>query len=398
MSVLGQQTHQGLDASRLSRRRFIGLLGAGTAAVTGAVTGAAFPAFADHHELLPDREGAARLMLHYNENSLGMSPKAVKAAQQVVAAAPNRYADDEILELTDMLAARHGVPADWIVMGNGSTEILKSVITMAANSGYTLVEPTPTFGAARGYASVERMPVITVPVNADFTTNLGALKAAADKIGGPVLINICAPNNPTGTICDHEELLAWITNAPDDQLFLLDEAYVDYALLNPKYRSLLPLVKEGAENIIVARTFSKVYGMAGMRVGYGVAARRTMAKLKPFTASYNLSAAGVAAAKASLSDTEFYDRSLKSNSEAKAILINALNELGLGYIPSSTNFLLQRIGGPLEDYQRRMNANGILVGRRMTKEDGWNRLSIGTPAEMRAFTTTLRAFREKGWA
>ncbi|PCI59116.1 MAG: hypothetical protein COB37_12130, partial [Kordiimonadales bacterium] len=348
-------------------------------------------------EILSERKGAAAMMLHFNENSLGMSPKAIKAAQLAVASAGNRYPDDAVAELTDKLAAKHQVPADWIVLGNGSTEVLASIVTMLATGGGVVVEPTPTFGAMRGYAAAEGVPVISVPVNADFTTNLGALRATADKISGTVLINLCDANNPTGTICDHAELLDWVTNAPENQLFLLDEAYVDYALLNPAFRSLLPLVRDGKENLIIARTFSKVYGMAGMRVGYAVAAPATMKKLRPFTASYNLSAAGVAAAMASLEDTEFYQKSLKSNETAKAILIKALDALSLNHIPASTNFVLHRINSPVADYQRRMKANGILVGRRMTKEDGWNRISVGTPAEMLAFAKTLQAFRNKSW-
>lgn len=393
MSAFTKNNNSAQNHAQLSRRRLLAYLGAGTAAV--ATTG--IPAFADTSELLPMRHGAARMLLHFNENSLGMSPKATRAAQNAVATAGNRYADDAVAELTDMLAAKHQVPADWIVLGNGSTEVLKSIVTMAANAGAVLIEPTPTFGAVSDYAKTEGMPQMPVPVNADFSTNLGALKQAADKIDGLVLINICNPNNPTGTICDDAELTAWVTNAPDNQLFLLDEAYVDYAALNPKYKSLLPLVREGRENLIIARTFSKVYGMAGMRVGYGIAAPETTARLTPFTMSYNLGAAGVAAAMASLEDTGFYEHSLRSNAEAKATLIQTLNQLGLDYIPASTNFLLHRIAGPVADYQRRMKANGILVGRRMTKEDGWNRISIGTPREMQTFSQTLLAFRDRGW-
>jgi len=394
MSVFTKNNSGFQNQAQLTRRRLLAYLGAGTAAVTAS----GFPAaYADGGELLPMRKGAARMLLHFNENSLGMSPKATRAAQQVVASAGNRYADDAVAELTVMLAAKHRVPADWVVLGNGSTEVLKSIVTMAANAGGTLVEPTPTFGAVQDYAKAEGMPVIPVLVNTDFTTNLGALRQAANQIKGPVLINICNPNNPTGTICNDEALRAWVTNAPKNQLFLLDEAYVDYAALNPRYKSLLPLVRKGQENLIIARTFSKVYGMAGMRVGYGIAAPETTALLKPFTMSYNLSAAGVAAAMASLEDTEFYEHSLNSNAEAKTTLVKALDQLGLDYIPASTNFLLHRIRGPVADYQRRMKANGILVGRRMTAEDGWNRISIGTPSEMKVFAKTLHAFREKEW-
>jgi len=384
---------QGPDSVSISRRRLFSYFGASAAVM--AFTD--FPVWANEAERLPFRREAAPMLLHFNENSLGMSPRAIAAAQAVVASAGNRYADDAVAKLTDMLAAKHRVPVDWIVLGNGSTEILKSIVTMAANNGGTLVEPAPTFGAVHGFCEAEGMAVVRVPVNPDFTTNLGALKTAADNISGPVLINLCNANNPTGTICDHEELRDWVTGAPANQLFLIDEAYVDYAAQNPDFKSLLPLVRGELENVIITRTFSKVYGMAGMRVGYGIAAPGTMKGLKPFTMSYNLSAAGVAAAMASLEDSAFYQYSLKSNAAAKTTLLKTLDALSLRHIPSSANFVLHRIGGPVADYQRRMKANGILVGRRMTAEDGWNRLSVGTPAEMQAFAKTLHAFRGKGW-
>lgn len=394
MDIVGNE-HGGANAALLTRRRLLGSFGVGTA--TFAVTGAWLPAYANSSELLPLRSNAIPLALNFNENSLGMSPKAVMAAQSAVAGAGNRYADNAIEELTELLAAKHRVPADWIVLGNGSTEVLGAITRMLANEGGTVVEPMPTFGAVRDYAATEGVQVITVPVNADFTTNLTALKAAAQRVSGLVLINLCDANNPTGTICDQSELRDWVTNAPANQLFLLDEAYVDYAQSNPAFGSLLPLVCEGHENLIIARTFSKVYGMAGMRIGYGMAASATIKRLRPFTASWNLNAAGVAAAIASLADSAFYRQSLSSNAAAKKILVEALDDLSLRYIPGSTNFLLHRIRGTVADYQRRMKINGILVGRRMTTEDGWNRISIGTPAEMLTFSATLHAFRERDW-
>jgi histidinol-phosphate aminotransferase len=394
MDIVATETS---DSSRslLTRRRLLGYLGVGSAAF--AATGAWLPAYADSGEILPLRSGAVPLALNYNENSFGMSPKAVLAAQSAIAQAGNRYADNSIEELTERLADKHRVPTGWIVLGNGSTEVLGAIVRMMANESGTVIEPTPTFGAVSEYATAEGVQVITVPVNTDFTTNLTALRAAAQKVSGLVLINLCDANNPTGTICDRDELQDWVTNAPANQLFLLDEAYVDYAQLNPAFGSLLPLVREGRENLIIARTFSKVYGMAGMRIGYGVAAPATMKRLRPFTASWNLNAAGVAAAIASLQDNAFYQQSLNSNAAAKKILVKTLDDLSLRYIPASTNFLLHRVRGPLADYQRRMKSNGILVGRRMTTEDSWNRISIGTPAEMQTFSATLRAFRERDW-
>ena len=245
------------------------------------------------------------------------------------------------------------------------------------------------------------MEVIRVPVGKGFETDIAALRAAADKeqakTGGALLINICNPNNPTGTIVDNAALKEWIDEAPQNHIFLIDEAYYEYAQLNPAYQSVLPLIQSGRENVILTRTFSKIYGMAGMRVGYGIAAKETARETRQFAAGYNLSAPGTAAALASLADEEFFKASMSSNQSAKSMLLSALDELGLEHIESNTNFVLHRIDSDLADYAARMSANGITVGRRMTREDGWNRLSIGTPEEMREFVQTLKEFRQRGW-
>jgi histidinol-phosphate aminotransferase len=279
--------------------------------------------------------------------------------------------------------------------------VIQAVVTMAEGLGAKVIEPTPTFGDVRRYSQAEDLEVIRVPVGKGFETDIAALRAMAEKnsgkTGGALLINLCNPNNPTGTIVDNAALIEWIDDAPQNHIFLIDEAYYEYAQSNPAYQSVLPLIKAGRENVILTRTFSKIYGMAGMRVGYGIAAKETAKETRQFAAGYNLSAPGTAAALTSLADTEFFAKSLKSNQTAKSTLLSALDELGLEHIESNTNFVLHRIDSDLADYAARMRANGITVGRRMTKEDGWNRVSIGTPEEMQVFVQTLKEFRKRAW-
>jgi len=385
----------GMNYTNLSRRKLLGGIGAG-ALLTG-LAGPALAFRALEADTLPFRRDAPQLMLHFNENSLGMSPLATESARLAVKNKANRYADDAIAELRGIIAAEHGVPTDQVMLGNGSTEVIRAVVTAAAQVNATVIEPAPTFGALQRYAKAEGMAVVTVPVGKGFITDINAMRTKAEATPGPLLVNICNPNNPTGTIVDRTALRDWIAGAPPEHLFLIDEAYYDYAVNSDGYSSLAPDVAAGRENIIVARTFSKIYGMAGMRVGYGIAAVETAKRINPFAANYNLSAAGVAAAVTSMKDETYYAKSLASNAAGKAILIDALERLGLDYIPSHTNFLLHRIDSDLASYQGRMKKNNILVGRRMTSEDGWNRLSIGTPAEMTEFVRTLDAFRTKGW-
>ena len=353
--------------------------------------------FANSSATLPFRQNATPLLLHWNENSLGMSPKALSAAKTAIERCGNRYPDASVDEFKVKLAGLHNVKPEQIIFGNGSTEVLQAIATYAAQNNATMVEPSPTFGDLNGYCKAENLKVIQVPVEQNFEVNIAALKKQAMAQTGAVLINICNPNNPTGNIVDFATLFDWINNAPETHLFLLDEAYFDYAQANARYKSGLALINQGKDNVVITRTFSKVHGMAGMRMGYGIATEKTSLKIKPFAAGFNLSAAAIAAASATLDDKPFYKKSIEYNQLSKTILVDTLNELELAYIPSDTNFVLHRIGKPLADYARHMQQNGVRVGRKMTLDNHWNRISLGTPDEMMIFSRTLKAFRQEGW-
>ncbi|WP_232787730.1 aminotransferase class I/II-fold pyridoxal phosphate-dependent enzyme [Paraglaciecola sp. MB-3u-78] len=248
-----------------SRREFIKQLGLG-AAYLGVAANIPF-AFADSGLILPFRQNAAPLLLHFNENSLGMSPKALLAAKRAIELYGNRYADESFEAFKSKLAAYHQVKPAQLIFGNGSTEVLQAIATYAANKNAVMIEPNPTFGALRGYCKAENMQVIQVPVGQDFAVNITTMKKQASAQKGPVLVNICNPNNPTGNIVDFKVLFDWINNAPDSHLFLLDEAYFAYAQSNPRYKSGLDLIMQGNDNLVISHTFSKIYGMAGMRMG-----------------------------------------------------------------------------------------------------------------------------------
>jgi histidinol-phosphate aminotransferase len=384
------------DSNKLhSRRQFIQQLSA-SAACFGLAMSAPL-AFANEQAILPFRQNASPLLLHFNENSLGMSAKALSAAKQAIEVYGNRYPDAAFDEFKSKLATYHQIEQDQLMFGNGSTEVLQAVATYAAQQNATMIEPKPTFGALKRYCEAENLNVIQVPVTEDFEMNIAAMKKQAMAQKGFVLINICNPNNPTGNIVDFSVLFDWINNAPDSHLFLLDEAYFAYAQTNPRFKSGVDLIKEGKDNVVVSRTFSKVYGMAGMRIGYGIATAKTAKKINPFASGFNLGIAGIAAASASLDDTAFYAKSVDYNQRSKTLLTNTLDKLELDYVPSDTNFILHRINTPLADYAARMQQNGIRVGRKMTDDDRWNRISLGTPDEMVIFTQALLAFRQKGW-
>jgi histidinol-phosphate aminotransferase len=378
-----------------SRRQFIQQLGFGAAWL--GLTANTSLVFANNTPILSLRQNAAPLLLHFNENSLGMSPNALSAAKSAIEHYGNRYPSASVDEFREKLADHHQVKSEQLIFGNGSTEVLQAIATFAARQNATMIEPLPTFGALKEYCKAENLNVIQVPVGQNFEMNIAAMKKQAMAQTGSVLINICNPNNPTGNIVDFTTMFDWISNAPETHLFLLDEAYFDYAQANPRYKSGLDLINQGKDNVVISRTFSKVHGMAGMRVGYGIATVKTANKIKPFAAGFNLSAAGIAAASAALDDKLFYKKSIEYNQLSRKILVDTLNELELESVPSDTNFVLHRIGTPLADYAEHMQQNGIRVGRKMTLDDRWNRISLGTPDEMKIFTQTLKAFRQKGW-
>lgn len=383
-----------------SRRHFLKTLSTGLAvAGTSLYLPPIFAAenFAAENAALILRKNAPLMQLHFNENSFGMSPNAMAAAKEAIERLGNRYPDAAVDELKSELAKHVGLPTEQLVMGNGSTEMLGAVVNYANSQGATVVEPNPTFGDLRSRAKALGMQVIRVDVDKSFHTNIKAMQKQISKIKGNVLINLCNPNNPTGTIVDKDELNDWIMNSPPQHLFLIDEAYHEYALANTAYESALSLIKEGRENLVVTRTFSKIYGLAGMRIGYAMAAPETAKKIDALATSFNLSIAGTTAAIASLKDKAFYQQSIASNKQAKTILTNTLNTLDLKYVDSNTNFVLHQINSDLASYSQHMKENNILVGRRMTTQDGWNRVSIGRPDEMQEFAKTLLLFREKGW-
>jgi histidinol-phosphate aminotransferase len=325
-----------------------------------------------------------------------MSPNALSAAKSAIEHYGNRYPSASVDEFREKLADHHQVKSEQLIFGNGSTEVLQAIATFAARQNATMIEPSPTFSALNEYCKAENLNVIQVPVGQNFEMNIAAIKKQAMARTGSVLINICNPNNPTGNIVDFNTMFDWISNAPETHLFLLDEAYFDYAQANPRYKSGLDLINQGKDNVVISRTFSKVHGMAGMREGYGIATVNTVNKIKSFAAGFNLSAAGIAAASAVLDNKSFYKKSLEYNQVSRKILVATLNELELESVHSDTNFVLHRIGTPLTDYAEHMQQNGIRVGRKMILDDRWNRISLGTPDEMKLFTQTLKAFRQKG--
>ena len=332
------------------------------------------------------------LQLNWNENPLGMAPAARKAATEAVAVG-HRYPDALRGQLIEALAAQHRVCTDSVVLGNGSTEILQIATQAFAARQPMLVMAKPTFSIILRYQRPFNYQIEQVPLDDRFAHDLGQMKAKAKA--GPALIYVCNPNNPTGTLTPSKEVDRWIAESGEDVLFLIDEAYFDY-VKDSSYWSASRWVTE-RENVVVTRTFSKIYGMAGMRLGYALAHPRTADWLRSFTPTDNANGPALAAGLASVEDENWLEASFEANRRAKQITLSCLEDLGVEALPSHTNFVMHRIEGQLDLYIGRMRQAGIRVGRPFPPMLSYNRLTLGLPTQMEQFCGVLRDFRKRGW-
>lgn len=343
------------------------------------------------------------LELNANENSLGMSDSAKQAVIESLNAA-FRYPDNPRSALLTMIATINGVSEDQISLGNGSTENMRAVIQMLQHKAlkegkaFQMVIPVPTFDCAEIYAKSIGADVVKIPLTADnYDLDLKNLQKAADEFDGISLLYLCNPNNPTGTITSTAALKKWVENAPNNHYFLLDQAYLEY-VTDSSFENGVEWIKQGvSDNLIVIHTFSKLYALAGMRVGYAISNSQAIKDVEAFMSMDNTNLSGAVAAIATLNDAEFLALSLRTTNQSRQMIETVLDELELRYLPSQTNFIFHEIKGDLKIYIDRMRESGIKVGREFPPVRGFSRLSLGTPDEMAVFIKALKSFREQGW-
>ncbi|MEX6381443.1 pyridoxal phosphate-dependent aminotransferase [Providencia hangzhouensis] len=341
------------------------------------------------------------LLLNFNENSLGMSEKAKEA---IIKALPNafRYPDDARAELQKNIGELYSLSDENISIGNGSSETIQATVAMLANKAkkrginIQLVTPDPTFNYAELYSLPLGVTITKIPLKTDLSFDLAKMEQAANDFDGLSMVYICNPNNPTAMITPYSQLDKWLSKDSDNTFFIVDEAYAEF-VEDPNFTSAIELVKKGQNNLIVTRTFSKIFALAGLRVGYGVATPEIIAAVDTFLSIDNTNTAGAVAAIASLKDKSFIQYSLKSNDISRKIVEKALNKIGLEYAPSQANFIFHKVKGDVKTYQQRMADAHVMVGREFPPAVGWNRLTLGTPEEMQQFVVILKQFHEKGW-
>jgi histidinol-phosphate aminotransferase len=369
-----------LSAS-ISRRQFTRTVGAAAAAF-------AAPRFLESvaHASLPEGMPATTIQLDSNENPYGPSPKAIEAIAQLQGVA-GRYPDGTIEKLRQAIARLHGVEPSQVALGCGSTEILRVADMAFLSPERNVVVAEPTFEAVLDYARVTRGEPVKMPLTPDFCHDLPRMAAACTSKTG--LVYICNPNNPTGTIVTREELAEFFKRVPVSTMILVDEAYHHY-VEDPRYASAFDWIGR-TPNLIVTRTFSKVYGLAGMRLGYAVASRELIRTMSRHLLEDNVNAAVLSAALASLGDDDHVARQRRLSNDARQWLCAELAKDGRRTIPSQTNFVMIEIGSDVRPVIEQFRSRGILVGRRFPSLGNWLRVSIGTRWEMEAFLAAFRA-------
>ncbi len=325
----------------------------------------------------------ASIRLNSNENPYGPSAKVRKAMIKAFDQGC-RYPGSYSLSLHEMIAEKEGVSTDHICITGGSTEGLKVVGLTYGKDGGEIIAARPTFLAMMTYAKQWGGSVNWVPLDDKLVHDTDEMeKRITSKTK---VIFLCNPNNPTSTLLPPDVLRDFCETASRKTLVFSDEAYYDF-IEDANYPSMVELVKQD-KNVIVSRTFSKVYGMAGLRIGYMVAKPEIVSAMrKNLMAFTNIVA--IAAAEEALRDKEFYDFSLNKTKEGKKLIYKTLDDLGLEYVQSQTNFIFFKSGVPIAELQSKMKDQGVLVGRPFPPFDKWCRISTGTIEEVKRFNQGL---------
>ncbi len=326
------------------------------------------------------------IKLASNENPLGPGPLAVESLREAVTKV-HLYPDGSCHYLREELAAHLGLEPKNIIVGNGSDEILKLLAETFISAGDEAVMANPTFSEYDFCVTLMGGRSVKVPLDADFRHWPEAMVEAITP--RTKLLFICNPNNPTGTIVSGDEIRELVSRLPDHVLVVFDEAYYEY-VDDPGYLSGMELVKSGRNNVLVLRTFSKIYGLAGLRVGYGLGHEDLISWINRAREPFNVNAPAQVAARAALKDQAHVQKSKDMNSREKEYLYGQFKELGLSYVPTQANFVFADLKTDCRKVFRRMLEQGVIIRTGdIFGHDTFIRVTIGTREQNQRFIETL---------
>ena len=325
------------------------------------------------------------IKLASNENPLGPSPKAVEAMQQT-ASQIHLYPDGNAFYLRNAMAERLGVDANQLIFGNGSNEIIEFVAHALLGPGTNIVVSQYCFAIYPIVAHLTGADCIAVPAK-DYGHNLPAMREAITP--DTRIVFVANPNNPTGTLASHEDVLALVDAVPEHTLLVMDEAYFEF-IESPL--DLVPRLQE-KPNLLLMRTFSKIYGLAGLRIGYGIGHPEFIAALEKVRQPFNLNAMAQAAALAAIDDTDHLEATRANNAAGLEFFEQTLSELNIETVASHANFILANVGDGASTFQKLQECGVITRPMAGYQLPEWIRISIGTPAENERCLAALRELR-----
>ena len=363
----------------VTRRGFLGALGTGTAAAT--VLQLPWSRTIASAEAAPAGRAASDIRLNSNENAYGPSHRVLQAIRDGISN-PHRYPDAARREFEARAAESHRVSPDQVLIGCGSVEVLRAATQAFTGPGRKLVMAAPTFEVIGHFAEAFGAQVIRVPLGRDFAHDLPAMLSSLGSDAG--LIYICNPNNPTGSLTPRKELDTFLSKLPPDTSVLMDEAYHHFAMESPDYVSFLDR-PSSSDRVLVARTFSKVYGLAGMRLGYGIGSQQMIERMRKLATPENANAAVLCGAMAALDDRDGTRASVQRNAADRAEFMHQAQRRKLSPIASHANFAMMDVGRPVPEVIEYFKKRGIRVGRPFPPLNTHLRVSFGRPPEMVEF-------------
>ncbi|MCH7403358.1 pyridoxal phosphate-dependent aminotransferase [Belliella kenyensis] len=348
---------------------------------------AAFPK-SSFYEITPREDfNAPRMLarLSANENPYGPSPAVVEAIKEAVVTG-NRYAHRDASDLIEMIAKKEGVSPKHIMLGPGSSDLLEKMAFVSFPSGGNIVSADPAYMSIISTARALGASWKPVKLKSDYSHDLMAMKSAIDN--DTKLVYVCNPNNPTGSITASDKLRTFCSDVSTKVPVFVDEAYLEF-LDDSQSHSMVDLVTKG-DDVIVARTFSKIHGMAGLRIGYIVAQpERISAITDKVRSTMGLCSTSLKGAIASMSDAQFTAECKKLNTECRNYVVDKITSLGYDVIPSSTSFVLFPIAMDGMDFMKAMNESGVSIRVFSIDEKPYCRVSMGTMEEMEYFVETF---------
>ncbi len=324
---------------------------------------------------------ASVVKLASNENPLPPIPEAREAVAALMSEA-NRYPDTECKDLRAAISSCSEIPPENIWAAAGSSEILRVTALATGGPGTSAVFPQPSFVIYKMGTVLALSEPIEVPLDSEYRNDLDALSTAIRPDTN--LVYICNPNNPTGTIVDSDDLESFIKGVPERVLVLVDEAYHEF-VTEPKHRSMVPLALS-TPNVIVTRTFSKIFGLASLRVGYAVSSVENLVQIQKAQAPFTVTGPAQVAAMASLRHPEQVKERTRANASGRAVIMEGLSMAGVEFVPSQANFVYFHLNRPTKE-----SSDGFLRAAVIVRpySDGWLRVSVGSPSENERFLEAL---------